>query len=86
MGNSSSVNANANATYDIRNNINYENFMKKRYENALRNYQRKLSSYNYAYHGNYADYVYQIQAEMELECLDVSITSGSCPEMYSRFT
>ncbi len=50
---------------------------------AVRNYHRKLACYHPAYHGDYQQYVYQIQGEYELECLSPVVTRGGAS--YSRF-
>jgi hypothetical protein len=45
--------------------------------NAARNYHKRVTSYNYAYHGPYYDYIELCRAQYQLECLPQCCRQGS---------
>lgn len=44
---------------------------------AAENYRKRINAYNYAYHGNYYDYVEYCQGKFQIECLPDYCTRGS---------
>ena len=48
-----------------------------RYNNAVELYRQRVRNYNYAYHGNYSDYLIDIQAQFQLDCLPEWVKYGS---------
>ena len=45
---------------------------------ALRNFDRRIEGYSYAYHGNYTEYVEWCREQFELECIPHHIRQ--CPQ------
>ena len=53
---------------------------------ALDNYKKRLRSYNYCFHGNYSEFLDEINAQFELECLPDYVLYGSTfHSNYSRW-
>ena len=43
---------------------------------AFELYKQRVDNYNYAYHGPYAQYLFYIQSQYELDCLPNSVKYG----------
>ena len=43
---------------------------------AQKNYNKRMKNYNYIHHGDYGAYMYECQAQYELECIPVHCRSG----------
>jgi len=46
------------------------------YNKAVELYKQRLKNYNYAFHGNYATYLRNIQAQFQLDCLPEYLKYG----------
>jgi hypothetical protein len=45
-------------------------------EQALRNFNARVKSYSYPYHGSYIEYIEWCRAQYELECIPESCRQG----------
>ena len=43
---------------------------------AQKNYNARVRNYSYPHHGDYQRYIYECQAQYELECIPVHCRSG----------
>ena len=57
--------------------IQYEKERRERMEAAFALYQERLSQYNYNMHGNRHRYMFQIEAQYEMDCLPECVKQGS---------
>ena len=57
--------------------IKKETETEKAYKNALKVYQQRLQSYNLYIHGPYHIYLYNVEAQFELDCIPQDAMQGS---------
>ena len=47
------------------------------HKNAVNLYNQRIQNYNYVFHGNYSEYLRNVKAQFQLDCLPDYIKYGS---------